>query len=317
MWLVYNHIFLRSQTMPVISVSLSRAQINKLDKGLKIRATAAQLQSGGESTIDVSEELAHKIQSAVRRGVGVEIDSLQVDGGSLRSIRNSFKKAGKSINRGFTQFGNDVAREAPGVAMQVSKETGRAVQQGKKYVPAGAVKTLGTAGIIAGTTLIGMPQLAVPATAVFNSGVDATYKTDLAHGSVGKNFGKNFGTALSNNGLNAAAKSYTAKPATTGSGFRRPLKGSQEARDYMASLRARKGTRGAGFTPHGKGFAPHGGGFQPHGDGFQPHGGSGQVRRAVARLENAPYAVNSLDRTGGAFLARQPDKIVGRGFLEL
>lgn len=310
--------------MVAINLSLTKTQINRLDKGLSVRLSAAQLDSG-DHELDISPDMAKRIETARRRGKGCIVSGIEVDGGSLRSIRNSFKRAGKKINQTFTKFGNDVANKAPGELTKIGHHIGDGVEQGKKYVPKAALSKLATVGIMAGSTMIGQPHLGLAANAVVQSGLDATYSTNLSKGSIGKNFGKNFGKALANNSINAGVGALLApgaKPAapaeapTTGAGLKRPklVKGSQEARDYMASIRKKKGTTGAGFGPiKGEGFAPI-------------RGGSVAVKHskvldAVADIERRAtkhqyYSYANVDKMGGNFIPKQP-AFVGRGFMPI
>lgn len=310
--------------MVAITLSLTKAQLNRLDKGLGVRASAKQLQSGDQE-LDVSEEMAKKVVSAQRRGKGCDIHSLHVDGGSLKSVRKSFTKAGKKINRTFTKFGNDFADEAPGI-----------LEQSKKYISKAALQQIASAAVIAGTAAIGQPQLAVPATVAVKSAIDAGYSTKIDERGFGKRYGKNFGKAMINNGLVAGAKSLTAKPPTEGAGLvRRPLKGSQEAKDYMAALRARKGgvkaqpameTSGAGFISTGTSGRTEGRGFISTGRGFVPTGRGivedtkGHVLTMADNIErkSVQYSqVASLDSKGGRFILRKQNEIHGKGFMNV
>jgi len=318
MFRLYTH---ANDTMVLITVSLSRPQLLKLEKGLVIRASADQLQDG-DVELDVSEEQARKIASAVRRGKGCQIYANHVDGGSLKSIRRSFKKAGKSANKFFTKAGNKFADEAPGI-----------LEKGKKYVPKGVIKQLASAAVVAGATAIGQPQLAAAANTAVLAGIDAGYSTKFDERGFGKKFAKNYSQAVVTNGLEQGVKAYLkpVKPVTGAGLSRRPAKGSQEAKDFMAALRARKGQKsavsvGEGFRPTGEGFRPTGEGFRPTGSGFLPHGSGlqggavkGQVLSMAHEIERRAVAnshVAALDSKGGQFISRNTGSFYGKGFLQ-
>lgn len=313
----------KRNSMVLITVSLSRPQLLKLEKGLVIRASASQLQDG-DVELDVSEEQAKKIHSAIRRGKGCQIYANHVDGGSLKSIRRSFRRAGKQVSRFVTRSANKFAEEAPGI-----------LEQGKKYVPKGVIKQLASAAVVAGATAIGQPQLAAAANTAVLSGIDAGYATKFDERGFGKKFAKNYGQAVVTNGLEQGVKAYLkptpVKPVAGAGLSKRPAKGSQEAKDFMAALRAKKGqksavTVGEGFRPTGEGFRPTGEGFRPTGEGFLPHGSGfrggsvkGQVLTMAHEIERRAVAnshVAALDSKGGQFISRNQGTFYGKGFLQ-
>ena len=296
--------------MTVLQIGLSKPQLNKLRKGANIRVSASSL-ARNEVSLEVSDSIAKRIQSCIRRGKGIQLNGTDVsevvDGGSLKSIGKQFKKAGKSISRGF----DVLEREAPGVIKQGGHELGRAAQQAKKYVPKDVLKAGVSAASLAVTAI--NPLAGAAMLRAGNAAVDATYDTNLARGSVGKNYARNFGKALVVNevktqlaGFSAAQKARNAAGAT-GGGFvqlgqsvrgGKLAKGSPEAAAFMANLRSKQKRNSA----VGSGF------------GIQNH-----VRRLdgdSAHLKRNPNTIHlNLDSNGGDFMQR--DAYLGKGFLPM
>lgn len=320
--------------MPLISVDLSRAQSNRLRKGLNIRVSHAGL-TGGGSELNVSERAAKRIASAARRGKGLQISAAdleeEIEGGN---IGRAFRKAGKSISRGVTKAANTVARETPGALKQASHETGRFVEKHKKYVPKDVVKGAVSGLAIGATALTGNPTVGMAIERGINPAVDSVYATDLSRGSVGKNFAMNYGKALASQEMKFALKGAKAPP--KGAGFKplgsgfvplggRLVKGSDEAKAYMASIRAGvRGGRVAAGSPAALQYSEHlrnktGGKkyreFMSRARTAPSQLSGGSVRSHVARIQSTPNNLKlNLDENSGDFLAR---RIHGRGFLPI
>jgi hypothetical protein len=327
-------LYTKQYTMAIVEIHLSRAQENRLRKGLAIRVGASGLQ--GSTPISVTPQLAKKIESARRRNKGLQIkaedimdgeamDEDEFDGGKIR-IGKAFKKLGNSVSHGFNRATGTVRKEvrrdikevrtkAPGALRQASKETGRAVEQAKKYVPKEAVAIpLSALATVGATMATGSPQAGLLAGRFANNLVDTTYETNLARGSVGKNFGRNLAKNIVVGELKHAVKglavpsapvrttaSYAdvpmAQAVAVGSGIRplggRLAKGSPEAKAYMASIRNKKNV--------------------------SKYTGVGMVQNHVRAIEHRvnPNRVSltlANDDVGGDFLTR---KFKGSGFLPL
>lgn len=309
--------------MVAITLSLTKAQLNRLDKGLGIRCSAKQLQSGDQE-LDVSEEMAKKVAAAQRRGQGCVISSLHVDGGSLKSIRRSFKKIGKTVTR--------IANDVPGEITKGSHVVGDAVQSAKKYVPRGAVKLAAGAAITAALTMAGQPELIPVAKAGVLTAVDATYETNLKHGSVGKKWLKSYGRNFDNNAAQAAYGVAASSAAPTGAGLgKRPAKGTPEMKQWMQALRDRKGkakapVMGTGFISAGSGFISTGTSGRTEGRGFISTGrgisdtkGNNVLTMAdhIERRAVRYSQVASLDSKGGNFVMRKMREVHGAGFVNV
>jgi hypothetical protein len=322
----------------IVDIHLTRAQENRLRRGLAIRVSANALI--GATQIAVTEALAKKIESSRRRNKGLQIKASdilpddvaeeEVEGGKLH-IGRAFKKLGHSVSHGFNKATGTVRkeaqrdikvlrREAPGAIKQGAHETGRFVQNAKKYVPREAISIPLSALATAGTTMAtGNVQAGLMAGRATNALVDATYDTDLAHGSVGRNFGKNLAKNLVVGEVKHAVRGYMAPPAPVrarasyadipmaqavpvGSGIKplggRLVKGSPEAKAYMASIRNKKSVAkysGVGITKS-----------------VQHH-----VRDIEGRMRSNPNNISLTmagDDMGGDFMTR---KFKGSGFLPL
>lgn len=118
-------------------------------------------------------------------------------------IGQAFKRFGKATQRGLNTAVREVKRRAPGVVKQVAHETGRAAQQAKKYVPRAAIKGAVKGLAMAATTAIGQPELAPLIQRAVNPGIDAAYDTNLARGSVGKNFAKSYAKHAVSDGMDS------------------------------------------------------------------------------------------------------------------
>lgn len=136
-----------------------------------------------------------------------QLRSMRVKGGSLRSVV-------KSMRRGI-KHGSHIL--------------GQAAQQAKQYVPKQYVKQFADGAISAATNMVGRPDLGASASRALNAGVDSAYRTNLAKGSVGKNFAANY-RAAGGQPLSAMAKEVT------GSGVRRRVKGGAVGRNSGAYL---------------------------------------------------------------------------------
>lgn len=118
-------------------------------------------------------------------------------------IGQAFKRFGKATQRGLNTAVREVKKRAPGVVKQVAHETGRAAQQAKKYVPRAAIKGAVKGLAMAATTAIGQPELAPLIQRAVNPGIDAAYDTNLARGSVGKNFAKSYAKHAVSDGMDS------------------------------------------------------------------------------------------------------------------
>lgn len=180
--------------MPLIALPLSSTQVNRLRVGKNVRLSKHVMNENPTAYVDLDSRVAKKIRTRILKGKGFCLKSHAYSG---TGIGRAFKKLGKKVTRGVSKVTREVKRAAPKIIKQVAHETGRAVEQGKKYVPRQVIKA-GVRGLaVAATTAIGQPYLADYVTRVVNPAVDATYDTNLAHGSVGKNFGKNYVKNLS------------------------------------------------------------------------------------------------------------------------
>ena len=148
----------------------------------------------------MSSRLASKITRRLKAGKGFQLahewDSHATSGDG---IGNPFKK----LARATAGVVKTIRKKAPGVLKQVGHETGRIAQQAKKYVPRGIVKGAIADLSLAATSAIGQPELAPLMRKALNPAVDAVYDTNLAKGSVGKNFGRNYAKNFVNDGVNS------------------------------------------------------------------------------------------------------------------
>jgi len=187
--------------MPVIDLPLTPAQARKLSQGKRIRLTKGQVSREGDAvSVNMSSRLASKITRRLKAGKGFQLahewDSHATSGDG---IGNPFKK----LARATAGVVKTIRKKAPGVLKQVGHETGRIAQQAKKYVPRGIVKGAIADLSLAATSAIGQPELAPLMRKALNPAVDAVYDTNLAKGSVGKNFGRNYAKNFVNDGVNS------------------------------------------------------------------------------------------------------------------
>lgn len=300
--------------MTIVEIHLTNAQRKRLEKGLAIRLGSMALQ--GYTSLSVSEALAKKIESSRRRGKGLTLkpedinfddsegeEEDEFDGGRIR-IGRAFKKIGKSFNKATKTVAREatrdirvIRREAPGAIKQGSHEVGKAVQQSKKYIPKELIAIPLVAATTVGATMAsGNPMVGAAAGRAMNSAVNATYQTNLAHGSVGKNWATNFGKDLV---VGEVKNQFKVAPPVAGSGFKpigggRLAKGSQAAKDYMASIRAKRYT-GAGVVSQ-----------------VRSH-----VRDIEGRARSGPNNISltmEKDSVGGDWMTRE---FQGRGFLPI
>lgn len=194
--------------MTLVDLPLTPAQARKLSRGQRVRLTKHHLLRNNTVQVNVSPRMAGKIQRRIVSGRGFDLsnewgespttkgrtfddDLLHGDG-----IGSAFKKMGRAVK----SVAKTIRKEAPGAIKQAAHATGSVAQQAKKYVPKQLIKGAVNGLAVAGTTAIGQPQLASVVKRALNPAVDALYQTNLAHGSVGKNFGRNYvknvGTSL-------------------------------------------------------------------------------------------------------------------------
>ena len=186
-------------------------------------------------------------------------------------------KIGRAIKKAFSK--KNMKKIATGL--------GDAAQNIKKVVPRQMIKDIASAGIAAATTAMGRPDLANVANEYVNRGVNAGYETNLRKGSVGKNLL----AALKSKGPMPSFDALPVAEVVSGAGKRkRYTKGSQEAKDFMASLRA---SRGANPGPN-----------------VRP-----AKRRQTTRTPTGAQAVMAIDQMSGNMLPRQIGSVRGKGFL--
>jgi len=252
--------------MPVISLLLSRRQINNLQKGKGIQLSRTQLagkdqKASMEVELEVTDAVNRRIASAMRRSLGVRIP------------------AGAIVMRGGAfNFGSML-----GTALETGKKL-VGPKLGAKLLKSGAKIALNAAGV--DNSL---------ADSLVNNTVDGLMKSDLSTKKGWKGAARrvaiNTGQDALQYGLNQAQDQFA------GEGYgKRPAKGSQEMRDRMAALRARRGGGSKAAAPS------------------MVMGG--KVKRAVHMIESRdPTMIGSaasLDETSGNFLHRKIAR--GRGF---
>lgn len=194
--------------MPLVNLPLTAAQARRLYNGQRVRMTGKRVGEEGTVPIIVSNQMARKIERRMIAGRGFDFTNEQNSQTSTPFDNDLLSTSGSGIKKTFRKLGKvtkrvikSIRKEAPGVLKQVGRETGRVAQQAKKYVPKSVVKGAIAGLATAATTAIGQPYLASTVRKVLNPGVDALYETNLARGSVGKNFGKSYGKNLVEQGL--------------------------------------------------------------------------------------------------------------------
>lgn len=151
--------------------------------------------------------------------------------------------------RGKTKGGSlkSVARAARKGLKHASHVLGDVAQGVKKVVPKKMVKSIAAKAISAAATMAGRPDLAANATRAMEAGVDATYRTNLSKGSVGKNFVHNYEAA---GGPSAASIAGGALHGQLN--FQEVVWAKQGMpMSQIMARRRQRGVRGAGFTPTG------------------------------------------------------------------
>lgn len=161
-----------------IEVKISSAVLKKLLAGKTVT-----IKNQGEHSVtlvyaEANKKAFTKIKRNIKNLKGTRINNTdlhdamypdEVNGeGILKSLKKGFNKVGKS----FEKFGNKVEKEA-------NKNAGKYAETAKKFIPRQVVQGVINAGILAGATAIGQPELALPAQKAANVGVNTLYKKDF------------------------------------------------------------------------------------------------------------------------------------------
>lgn len=226
-----------------IEVYLSDAQQKKANKGLVFQSSAAQLKQEPNAVAKVSPKVAKRLEKNMRDGKGfrfspMDIEVLEtatVEGGKIR-----WGKVGKALGKASKSVANDVKRD---VVKSVKQDTGLDITSQKQV----RGKVIGKAKST-GKDAVGV---AIPGVAGFVGGVVGTELGGPAGGIVGAKIATDLSKPLTKKAQNAIDGAGATKK-------QRFVKGSQEARDFMASLRnKRKGiTGGAAAADPGHAILP-------------------------------------------------------------
>ena len=219
-----------------VSLHLTPQQIKKLQANRVFQISAEQMSEPANVTLSLRKTDYTRLMSNQRQGKGFRVavnmaqivDSAVVDGGRI-----SFKKIGRSIKKGASKLAKRTAfavgdaaalqgRRAVGLDVRSKKQMMGKVRQAQGK----AIRDLKDAGIEAAT---GMTSTVI--------GTAAAAAGTKVGGPLGGMVAAKFAEEYIANPLNKKiAKSID------GAGFKKFVKGSQEARDHMARIRAmRKG----------------------------------------------------------------------------
>lgn len=242
---------------------LTKAQIQKMTSGGSFRLSPnGMAKNATRVNVRIPDHVFNSVKQAHAAGKAGVISGGSIVGGKIR-----FGKIGKSIAR-FAREG--ITRKG---ITRASHALGNVAQQAKKYVPKKVVSQVASEAVSVGLLAAGQPELIPAARVAVQSGVDATYDTNLNRGSVGKNFGRNFKNRLVTNGVGQALSSMS------GAGIRRTggtMSGSSLSGAQINSYRDQKGGRFLALEDNQTGsYLPGsvaGRGFQPIGTGFLPLG---------------------------------------------
>lgn len=240
------------------ALHLSKPQIKKLVSGGSFRLSPHGI---SKNAVRVNVRLPEKVYNSVKQahsmGRSGTITGGAVVGGKV-NVGKAFKKAGRSLG--------NVAKKVRQVMPKAARAVGKVAQQVKKKIPKQLVSELASEAVSAGLLATGNPQLIPAARVAVQSGVDATYDTNLGKGSVGKNFARNFGKSLVSNGV----------ASMTGGGVRNHVRGGSISGPHMDSYRDQTGGRFLALQANQTGsYLPgsvSGRGFMPLGSGFLPLG---------------------------------------------
>lgn len=278
--------------MPVIRIEVSAAQRTKLRQGKPIQVASRSAEKKTAVDIELSEREHKKYLSRIAHGKGMRLvhyrlldasAPLQGEGIKMKKVLRTLGKAAKvALNIGTAVIPKDIAKNAATVAL-----ASRGVP-GASFVGPAAVDALYASqgrGVSGGSLLGNLKKGAKLATSIIPKDVvQGVAKVGLEKAGLSTTTAD----ALSKIGTNAGY-------AVAGSGVctrRKFAKGSQEAKDFMASLRAkkRKGTR--------KACRVEGGGIFPIGTGLYPIGGSVCKSHSVGTVKQTGIA----DMNGKDFL---------------
>jgi len=263
--------------MEQIQIRISPAQLSKIKKGMPIQIKHDSMGSG-DFVIAVHPENAKKMMSAYKRGKGLRI---QMDEDEVRAsgLLDGIKRLGKKVEKGVVNAGNKVAKPVKQVVSKIPKPI-RDVLQNEAQ---GLIDTTGTTlgmmvGQATGDDELGdmvsqgisdtgnellsgqrlslgskiLPIAKRSVNVVVDQIEDPRYRAvvkEIVKKSGAGLYGK-AGAGLTGRGLSGSGLSGSG---LSGSGMRpavmprepRFQKGSQEAKDYMASIRNNK--EGSGF----------------------------------------------------------------------
>lgn len=144
-----------------ISIGLSKYQISQLKKHAPVQLSHEQISGGSihhphRVHLTITPAVVKRLQLAHATGKG-----MRIKGGDFKSF---FHNVGDTLKRGWDY---------------VKENAGDAVEAVKSVVPKEAVKK-GIAGLaLAGSTMMGAPELGIMATPLINSAVDTAYKHDF------------------------------------------------------------------------------------------------------------------------------------------
>jgi hypothetical protein len=131
--------------MPTIEVQITSAQNTKLKRNETIQLSYAALtQDNSKAThdaeIDVSDAVYKKVQSAIRRGVGIRIVQGEYGGGSIRKKVKGFAKS--KTGRAIGKIGQRVGQKA--LDYSIDKGVPMAINAGASYLSGGYVLQKGS-----------------------------------------------------------------------------------------------------------------------------------------------------------------------------
>lgn len=284
------------------NVRLDSKSLNKLINGSKV--IVKNHETGYDVSLVFYEKKAYnKLQKALSSGKGSSIDGDTdieeilladvVDGqGIMRKLKKGFNKVGKDTKKAFTKFGNDTVKTYNKVEDHLKKNAGTYVEVAKQVVPKSAIKALTNTAILAGTTAIGQPQLAIPLMKASSFGVNTLYNKDFEKPlkSGWKNAAIKGAIQSTNEEISSIVKSSVPKQAipqeaipildaeAVGKGVKRKaLPRKKITLDTLPpkpkALKNKPPASGGSYKPVGKGFKAVGSGFKPiNGSGFIPIG---------------------------------------------
>ena len=143
-----------------LQVYLTKAQYNKLQRGVSFQLSSQQLHLPNDKSthhveLHVDANLHRKHQHAVRNQKGLRFSPHEIKGGSLKSIFKSVKKVANKVAHG--------------------------IEQVKKVIPQSVIKGVVDTAIMVGGTYLGNPAAAAKISQSVNQGISSVYAHDLTH----------------------------------------------------------------------------------------------------------------------------------------